>query len=70
MVTGDQPVTAEAIAKQVNIITEKSVNEIAEDEGITFEQAMHRSNAIVIHGDRLTRMSIEDEGLPESEKGR
>jgi sodium/potassium-transporting ATPase subunit alpha len=31
---------------------------------------MHRSNAIVIHGDRLTRMSIEEEGLPESEKGR
>jgi len=31
---------------------------------------MHRSNAIVIHGDRLTRMAIEEEGLPESEKGR
>lgn len=28
------------------------------------------SNALVIHGDRLTRMAIEEEGLPESEKGR
>jgi sodium/potassium-transporting ATPase subunit alpha len=29
MVTGDQPVTAASIAKQCNIITEESVNEIA-----------------------------------------
>jgi len=28
------------------------------------------SNAVVIHGDRLTRRAIEEEGLPESEKGR
>ena len=28
------------------------------------------SNAIVIHGDLLTRMARDDEGLPESEKGR
>ncbi len=30
MVTGDQPVTALAIARQCNIITQKTVNEIAE----------------------------------------
>jgi sodium/potassium-transporting ATPase subunit alpha len=30
MVTGDQPVTAAAIARQCHIIREKSVNEIAE----------------------------------------
>lgn len=65
MVTGDQPVTAASIAKQCNIITEKTVNEIAEDEGITFEEAFHRSNAIVIHGDLLTKMMIDDEGKPE-----
>ena len=46
------------------------MNEIAESEGITFEDAFHRSNAIVIHGDKLTRMAIEDEGKPDSEKGR
>lgn len=31
MVTGDQSVTAAAIAKQCNIITEKTVNEIMEE---------------------------------------
>lgn len=28
------------------------------------------ANAVVIHGDRLTKMALDDEGLPESEKGR
>ncbi|CAD8084939.1 unnamed protein product [Paramecium sonneborni] len=70
MVTGDQPVTAASIAKQCNIITEKTVNEIADEEGISFEEAFHRSNAIVIHGDSLTKMMIDDEGKPESEQGR
>ena len=41
-----------------------------EEEHITFEEACKKSNAIVIHGDRLTKMAIDDEGLPESEKGR
>lgn len=39
MVTGDQPVTALAIAKQCNIITQKTVNEIAEEQKISFEMA-------------------------------
>ena len=51
MVTGDQPVTAASIAKQCNIITEESVNEIAERTGKTFEECFEMSNAIVIHGD-------------------
>ncbi|CAD8189747.1 unnamed protein product [Paramecium pentaurelia] len=70
MVTGDQPVTAAAIARQCNIITEKTVNEIMEEKNISFEEAFHQSNALVIHGDRLTKMAIDDEGLPEEEKGR
>lgn len=70
MVTGDQPVTATAIARQVNIISEKTANEIEEEEGITFEEACKKSNAVVIHGDRLTKVAIDEEGLPESEKGR
>jgi hypothetical protein len=28
------------------------------------------SNAIVIHGDMITMMTIDEDGLPESEKGR
>lgn len=64
MVTGDQPVTAASIAKQCNIITEESVNEIAERTGKTFEECFEMSNAIVIHGDELTKMALEDEGKP------
>lgn len=70
MVTGDQPVTATAIARQCHIIREKTVNEVAEERNISFEDAFGLSNAIVIHGDELTKMSLEDEGLPESEQGK
>lgn len=70
MVTGDQPVTAASIAKQCNIITEETVNDIAEREGKSFDEVFHRSDAIVIHGDQLTKMALEDEGLPESEQGK
>lgn len=43
MVTGDQPVTALAIGKQCNIITKKTVNEYAEELGISFEHAYDMS---------------------------
>jgi sodium/potassium-transporting ATPase subunit alpha len=33
---------------------------VAERKGITFEQAFPESNAIVIHGDELTKMALED----------
>jgi sodium/potassium-transporting ATPase subunit alpha len=70
MVTGDQPVTAASIAKLCNIITEETVNEIAERTGRSKEECFEESNAIVIHGDELTQMALEDEGLPESEQGK
>jgi sodium/potassium-transporting ATPase subunit alpha len=38
MVTGDQPVTAASIAKQCNIITEETVNDIAERTGRSKEE--------------------------------
>ena len=68
MVTGDQPVTAAAIARQVNIFQqdEKTVNQIAEEKGISFEKAFDQSDAIVIHGDMITQATQEDELLPES----
>ena len=62
--------TAAAIARQCNILIQKTANEIAKDENISFEEACKKSDAIVIHGDLLTKMAIDDEGLPESEKGR
>lgn len=50
MVTGDQPVTAASIAKQCNIISEETVNDIAERTGRTKDECFSESNAIVIHG--------------------
>ena len=71
MVTGDQPVTATSIARQCHIITEtKTVNEIADERKVSLEEAFPLSEAIVIHGDLLTQMALDDEGLPESEQGK
>lgn len=41
-----------------------------EEKNISMEEAFHQSNALVIHGDLLTKMAIDDEGQPEEEKGR
>jgi sodium/potassium-transporting ATPase subunit alpha len=72
MVTGDQPVTAAAIARQVNIFSsnEKTVNQIMEEENISFNEAFDKANALVIHGDKITQATIEDELLPEAERGK
>lgn len=69
MVTGDQPVTAAAIARQVNIFDRdiKTVNEFAEEMGISITQAMDYSEALVVHGDMINEALKEDEELPESE---
>lgn len=54
MVTGDQPPTAAAIAKQVNIISSKTVDEYME-EGLSREDAFAKAKAIVIHGDMIVK---------------
>jgi len=66
MVTGDQPITATAIARKVKIFDDgaKTANEIAEEQGIPFEDAVAKSDAIVIHGDILTKLTQAEEGLP------
>ena len=66
MVTGDQPVTAAAIARLIHIIKDKTADEIAEEEKIPLELAMKKANALVIHGDMLTKAMQEEEMLPES----
>jgi sodium/potassium-transporting ATPase subunit alpha len=72
MVTGDQPVTAAAIARQVNIFgkLEKTVNQIAEEKGISFDEAFEHSDSLVIHGDMITEAMHRDELLPESDRGK
>jgi sodium/potassium-transporting ATPase subunit alpha len=57
MVTGDHPTTAAAIAKVVNIMPDKNVKEIAEDEGISIEEASAKGKAIVCAGVDLDNMS-------------
>ena len=80
MVTGDQPPTAAAIAHKVNIITEpkKELNWIMQnckhEDGTAYteEEAMEECQAIVIHGDKLSRVHNAEEALDddEIEKGR
>ncbi len=52
MVTGDQPITATAIARQVNIIRDKTVGDLIE-EGIPKEEAFKQAKGIVITGTML-----------------
>jgi sodium/potassium-transporting ATPase subunit alpha len=54
MVTGDQPPTAGAIAKQIGIINLKT-NEDLKEVGYSPEEALQKANAIVIHGDMIVR---------------
>jgi len=60
MVTGDHPTTAAAIAKVVNIMPNKNVKEMAEDEGISIEEASAKARAIVCAGTDLDNMSQQE----------
>ena len=60
MVTGDHPITAAAIAKTVNIMPDTPVSEIAEDEGISIEEASAKGKAIVCPGGDLDNMSEQE----------
>ena len=69
MVTGDQPLTATAIARQVSIITApKTVNEIADEKGVNFLKVYDESEALVIHGEELSKFVEEDKELPFEEQ--
>lgn len=75
MVTGDQPLTAAAIAKKVGIIQENEktwINVDLVEEGMSPEEAYDRCNAIVIHGDELAMKNADEEILDDNdpEKGR
>ena len=72
MVTGDQQLTASAIAKKIGIFEDKSSIDMFDDlQGKkSIEECVTESSAIVINGDMLTQAVKEDEGLPENEKGK
>lgn len=66
MVTGDQPPTAAAIATKVNIIKDlnKEMNEMQRlfalnhpGQTLSDEEAFRECDAIVIHGDKLAKVS-------------
>ena len=67
MVTGDQQVTASAIAKSIGIFDGPSSLDMAVSKGITMDQAIEDSDNIVVNGDMLALAAGEDEGLPEKE---
>ncbi|MES1907262.1 MAG: hypothetical protein MHM6MM_000419 [Cercozoa sp. M6MM] len=51
MVTGDHPVTAKAIARQVGIIRHKTADDIAQERGIALEEVDDDEvEAVVLHG--------------------
>jgi sodium/potassium-transporting ATPase subunit alpha len=63
MVTGDHPITAAAIARQVNIISpeSKTIDDIAAEEGVDVDEVdPARADAIVVHGTVLRDMTEED----------
>src|SRR3990167_6207769 len=70
MVTGDQQLTAAAIAKQIGICEEETSVEYQERVGCSYEEAVEKSRAIVISGEMLSAAYQEDEGLPENKKGK
>jgi len=61
MVTGDHPITAEAISKQVGIISLPTVSDIAKDRGCDVKDVDPKdADAIVIHGSSIKDMSSLD----------
>jgi sodium/potassium-transporting ATPase subunit alpha len=73
MVTGDQPVTAAAIAKKVNIISKGSkVNVDLIEEGMDEDTALQICDAVVVHGDELALKHTAEEHFDDNdpEKGR
>ncbi|KAJ3113912.1 hypothetical protein HDU96_002789 [Phlyctochytrium bullatum] len=61
MVTGDHPLTAEAIARKINLIVGDTKERIAKRTGRNImEIAEHEASAIVIHGEEIPKLTEAD----------
>ena len=70
MVTGDQQLTAAAIAKDIGIFEDETSVELQERLKCSYDEAVEKARAIVVNGEMLTKAIEEDEGLPENKKGK
>ena len=61
MVTGDHPLTAEAIGRKINIMVQDTRSMVAAKRGIPDEQVKESEyNAIVVHGEQIDSMTDAD----------
>ncbi|KAJ3181454.1 hypothetical protein HDU87_001062 [Geranomyces variabilis] len=61
MVTGDHPLTAEAIGRKINLMLQDTKELMAEKRGVTVDEVPESDvRAIVIHGERIDALSEED----------
>lgn len=61
MVTGDHPLTAEAIGRKINLMLQDTKEKLAQKRGVPIENVPESEvNAIVIHGEQIDRLIDED----------
>ena len=69
MVTGDQPVTALSIARQCNIVTHMTANELAEKRRCDVKECLDECEAVVVHGSDLAKAAAADKAKPSAQRG-
>lgn len=64
MVTGDHPLTAEAIGRKINLMIQDTKQTIAEKRGVQISEVSESEvHAIVIHGEQIDSLTDEDWSL-------